>query len=145
MIASALAQTHAAAFTQTRPWSAAEFADLLAQRGVILCGDAKSFVLGRLIGDEAEILTLATHPDHQRQGLAKAQLSTFLMTIRAQGACTVFLEVSETNTPAKKLYFKENFKIVGHRKNYYTSTDGTQIGADVLRLSFGADPSTAQI
>lgn len=141
MTAIALAQTHAAAFTQSRPWSAAEFTDLLDQRGVILCGDAKSFVLGRIIGDEAEVLTLATHPDHQRQGLAKAQLSAFLIKSRSLGALSVFLEVNETNAPAKQLYFGENFKAVGHRKNYYTTADGTQVGADVLRLSFDTDPN----
>jgi len=65
-----LARTHAAAFTQTRPWSAKEFSTLLNSHGVILCGDARSFVLGRVIADEAEVLTIATELQFQRQGLA---------------------------------------------------------------------------
>lgn len=136
MTPAALAQTHAAAFTQTRPWSETEFADLLEQRGMILCGDAKSFILGRVIGDEAELLTVATHPAHQRQGRAQAQLIEFLGQARTQGAATVFLEVSENNDAAKSLYYKEGFHNVGHRPRYYETTNGGRGGADVLRLKF---------
>ena len=127
-----LAETHAAAFTNQRPWSASEFASFLSQLGVILCGDAKSFVLGRIIADEAEVLTLATHPEFQKQGLAKAQLAAFLHTAQKSGATRVFLEVAETNIPAKTLYLSNNFKKVGHRPRYYDSKDGAKIGADVM-------------
>lgn len=136
MTPAALAQTHAAAFTQTRPWSETEFADLLGQQGMILCGDAKSFILGRVIGDEAEVLTVATHPDHQRQGYAQAQLAAFLMQAGAQGVATVFLEVAENNDAAKPLYYKEGFLSVGYRPRYYETTNDGKLGADVLRLTF---------
>lgn len=133
MIAAGLAQTHAATFRDTRPWSTDEFASLLSQTGVILCGDAKSFVLGRVTLDEAEVLTLATHPDFQRRGHAQTQLNAFLDTARAQGAVWVFLEVAQDNDAAKHLYFNNKFKIEGHRPKYYTRADGTRVGADVLR------------
>ncbi len=136
MTPAALAATHRAAFTQTRPWSEAEFADLLAQRGVILLGDAKSFILGRVIGDEAEVLTLATHPDSRRQGLARSTLSKFMIQMRSLGVASIFLEVADTNAPAKSLYMKAGFKNVGNRPRYYVATDGSKIGADVLRLTF---------
>lgn len=127
-----LANTHARAFTAQRPWAASEFASLLSQSGVILCGDAKSFVLGRVIADEAEVLTLATHPDFQRQGLANLHLLAFLQQAQAQGTARVFLEVSEDNTPAKALYLKHNFANVGFRPAYYTTQSGAKIGADVM-------------
>ena len=129
-----LALTHAAAFTQTRPWSESEFTDLLKQRGMILCGDAKSFILGRIIGDEAEVLTVATHPNHQRQGYARAQLVQFISQARTQNVESVFLEVSENNGAAKSLYYKHGFHKVGHRPQYYDTADGGKIGADILRL-----------
>lgn len=131
-----LARTHAAAFTEQRPWSAEEFAGLLSQSGVILCGDAKSFVLGRVIVDEAEVLTLATHPDHQRKGLAQSALAQFLPLAQVAGAMRVFLEVSEGNIAAKHLYLNNNFKIVGNRPRYYTSASGTKIGAEVMEYIF---------
>ena len=133
MTAAALAQTHAAAFADTRPWSEDEFANLLDQTGVILCGDAKSFVLGRVIGDEAEVLTLATHPDLTRQGRAQTQLDAFLSAAHLRGALWVFLEVAEDNIAAKSLYFKNKFQTSGHRPAYYQRGDGAKVGADVLR------------
>lgn len=136
MTAQALARTHAAAFTDQRPWSAAEFESFLSQPHVILCGDAKSFVLGRVIGDEAEVLTLATHPDFQRKGMAKAQLAAFLAEASDKGAARVFLEVADTNFAAKTLYIRNKFNVVGHRSRYYDGKDGTKIGADVMEYLF---------
>lgn len=134
MTPAALAQTHAAAFTDQRPWSADEFASLMSQTGVILCGDAKSFVLGRVIVDEAEVLTVATHPDHQRNGLAKTALARFLTLAQNKGAARVFLEVAETNDPAKALYLKSNFSIIANRPHYYTIKGGSKIGADIMQI-----------
>ncbi|MFT4744034.1 MAG: ribosomal-protein-alanine N-acetyltransferase [Yoonia sp.] len=131
-----LAQTHAAAFTQTRPWSESEFTDLLKQRGMILCGDAQSFLLGRIIGDEAEVLTVATHPNHQRRGYARALLMQFIAQARTQDVASIFLEVSEINDAAKPLYYNQGFRKAGHRPRYYDTTDGGKIGADILRLEF---------
>ena len=136
MTAAALAATHRAAFTHTRPWTAAELSSLLTQRGVILCGDARSFVIARVIADEAEILTLATHPDFQRQGRACAVLDEFLGTCKSLAVTSLFLEVAENNQPAKALYLKTGFEKVGHRPQYYDGTNGAKIGADVLRLTF---------
>lgn len=133
MIAADLAATYAVAFPDARPWTAAEFAALLDQSGVILCGDAKSFVLGRVILDEAEIITLATHPDFQRQGRAQTQLSAFLDAASVQGVTSVFLEVAEDNETANILYSNNKFRNIGHRPNYYTRPDGTKVGADILR------------
>lgn len=129
-----LARTHAAAFTDQRPWSADEFASLLSQTGVILCGDAKSFVLGRVIVDEAEVLTVATDPDQQRKGLARAALAQFLVQAQSLGAVRVFLEVAETNYAAKSLYYNVNFEKIANRPRYYASKDGGKIGADILQI-----------
>ncbi|MFT4701335.1 MAG: ribosomal-protein-alanine N-acetyltransferase, partial [Yoonia sp.] len=114
-----LAQMHAAAFQDTRPWSASEFATLLESNGVILLGDSQSFLLGRLIVDEAEVLTLVTPPIFRRQGHAQRCLAAFLDVLAQQQATSVFLEVSDENVAAKSLYSKYNFHNVGTRPNYY--------------------------
>lgn len=128
-----LASTHAAAFTDTRPWTADEFTSLLAQTGMILRGDARSFLLGRVTLDEAEVLTLATHPDFQRQGYGQTHLAGFLDNAKTQGATTAFLEVASDNIPANNLYLNNKFEKVGHRPAYYTRPDGTKCDANVLR------------
>ena len=129
----ALAATHARAFAGTRGWSAAEFSSLLAGPGVHLIGDAKSFVLGRVTLDEAEILTLATDPAWQRHGLARKVLQQFGTLAKRHGAATLFLEVAADNAPALALYRHEGFVEVGQRPHYYATQTGTRIGALVLR------------
>jgi ribosomal-protein-alanine N-acetyltransferase len=136
-----LARTHAAAFTDSRPWTAQEFAGLLDTAGVILMGDARSFLLGRLIADEAEVLTIATDPNFRRQGLAQGCLDAFLDALRKQQAASVFLEVADDNEPAKILYLNNKFHEVGNRPNYYARPDGMKVAALVLRRSvFSDDP-----
>lgn len=130
-----LARTHKAAFTDSRPWSADEFAALLIQKTTVIAGDANSFVLGRVQLDEAEILTLATAPAHQRQGRAKAALEDFLTRIASKGVMTVFLEVAADNVPALGLYETAGFKRVGLRKGYYLRTHVPACDAIVLQLT----------
>ena len=123
----ALAQTHAAANAVDRAWSEVEFADLL-KSGAVLFGDARSFLLGRIIAGEGEVLTLATHPDHRRQGLAQAILSAFC------AQCSdVFLEVAADNSAAIALYHRSGFEQVGTRTNYYARPNHTHVDALVLR------------
>ncbi|MFZ3580894.1 GNAT family N-acetyltransferase [Loktanella sp. DJP18] len=138
MTPTALAATHRAAFTTERPWSAVEFADLLAQRGVILCGITSAFVLGRVTFDEAEILTIATHPDRRRKGLARAALAAFCDRAVRAGAATAFLEVAADNDAARALYASENFTQVGLRRAYYHRVDGPPADAVVLRRDLTA-------
>jgi [ribosomal protein S18]-alanine N-acetyltransferase len=132
-----LAGTHARANTRDRPWTAAEFAALLDRPDTILTGDERAFVLGRVIWDEAEILTVATDPAHRRQGLARTALAGFLGQARGKGATTCFLEVAEDNAVAKALYHAAGFVPVGERPGYYAAHDGTPVAALILRLSLG--------
>jgi len=135
MIAEDLARTHKAAFTDSRAWSADEFATLLIQKTTVTAGDARSFILGRMQLDEAEILTLATDPPHQRQGLAKAALQDFLTKITAKGVNTVFLEVADDNAAARGLYSDAGFVRVGLRQGYYRRADAPAVDAIVLQLT----------
>lgn len=128
-----LAATHELAFTTDRPWSAAEFTDLLAQRGAVLCGTPASFVLGRVIMDEAEILTVATAPDQRRKGLAYKAVTGFCDQAQQDGAATVFLEVAADNAAAIALYTALGFAKVGQRRAYYDRANGPAVDALVLR------------
>ena len=133
MTADQLAATHARAFVAMRGWSALEFAALLASPGVLLTGDAMAFVLGRVIVDEAEVLTLATDPAHQRRGFARAALAEFEKQARAVGAKTVFLEVAEDNHPANALYAAASYLQVGRRPGYYATLTGNAVAALILQ------------
>ena len=119
MTADRLARLHARATTDGRPWSVAEFDDLLADPSTLCILQDHSFVLGRVILDEAEILTLATDPDHRRQGHAARALSDFETAARDRGATRVFLEVAADNPAAHELYRQAGYRECGRRCGYY--------------------------
>lgn len=85
---------------------------------------------GRLVGmlvlwmivDEAHIATIATHPEHRRQGIAKQLLVEALDLAYAEGARSVLLEVRAGNQAAREMYRKFGFEIVGRRERYYKDT-----------------------
>lgn len=133
MTPDALATLHAAAFTQSRPWSTAEFTDLLASPFCFLTEDSQSFALGRAIADEAELLTIATHPDARRQGLARARLSEFEAKACARGAISAFLEVAADNPAAIALYMSQGYVETARRAGYYPRPNATAVDALILR------------
>ncbi len=128
----ALAALHAAANDRDRPWNAAEFAGLLALPGVLLLGDERAILLGRVVADEAEVLTLATDPEHRRQGLASALLATFETQAAAGGAVRAILEVAEDNGAARMLYAGRGYGAVGRRPAYYARIGGPPVAALIL-------------
>ncbi|SEQ09694.1 ribosomal protein S18-alanine N-acetyltransferase [Thalassovita taeanensis] len=128
-----LARLHAAAFTTLRPWSAAEFETLLASPYVFLAAQPQGFALGRVIADEAELLTLATDPAHRRQGLGRDLLHRYHDTAQQRGATTTFLEVAEDNQPAIALYHSDGYAIMAQRRDYYRTTQGTRLAALIMR------------
>ncbi len=128
-----MAATHAAAFTQSRPWSAQEFATLLDSPLVFATGDARCFSLLRVIADEAELLTIATDPAYQRQGLARTCMSDWETRARACGAAEAFLEVAQDNAPAQALYRTCGFAECGRRTGYYRRMDANPVDAILMR------------
>ncbi|MCP5085654.1 MAG: ribosomal protein S18-alanine N-acetyltransferase [Rhodobacteraceae bacterium] len=127
------AEIHAACFSIPRPWNAAEFADLLARDGVFLCESDKGFVIGRVAGPEAELLTLAVEPASQGHGLGRQLLEEFENAAGDQGACDLFLEVAIDNAPAIRLYETAGFQPCGQRKDYYASPKGAKTSAVVYK------------
>lgn len=126
-----LAALHLAAFTQGRPWSTAEFAELLAHPLTHLETAPHGFALWRGIAGEAELLTIAVEPARQGAGIGKA-LMTAWMDQAAQSCDSAFLEVASDNAKACKLYVKHGFETVATRSGYY-KRDDTSADALVMR------------
>lgn len=127
-----MALIHAAAFTQARPWTAEEFTELLANRFTHAVGDSYAFALFQVIADEAELLTIATHPAHQRQGLARHRMETWHARAAELGARRAFLDVAADNSAAIALYKRCNYSPCGLRKGYYARKTGENCDAIVM-------------
>jgi [ribosomal protein S18]-alanine N-acetyltransferase len=134
--AARLAQLHGASFH--RGWGEAEFESMLAERNTLLhrlrLGRRTiGFAVSRLAADEAEILSIAIDPAYRGRGLSRELLLTHLGHLAGRGVRTIFLEVEENNQPARRLYERAGFAVVGRRERYYRQADGEQLNALLMR------------
>lgn len=127
-----LAALHAQCFADpdvTGPaWDDRSFADLLslpgtfalvAVRGVEADASPAGLILARTAADEGEILTIGVLPQQRRGGVARHLVRGAMAHAAGAGATTLFLEVAETNAPARGLYSSLGFNDVGRRRGYY--------------------------
>ncbi|HYS50192.1 MAG TPA: GNAT family N-acetyltransferase [Xanthobacteraceae bacterium] len=134
--AQSFAALHAASFR--RGWSEDEFEHLLIDRNVVahcaLRGRAPvGFIVSRIAGGEAEILSVAVARAQQGRGLARRLLDLHLRRLAGLGVRAVFLEVDDDNVPARRLYARNAFREVGRRDGYYPRPAGGAGAALVLR------------
>lgn len=128
-----MAAIHEACFTQPRPWSEAEFAELASSPLCIIRTADQGFAIMRLAGPEAELLTIAVHPDARRQGLARSLLTDLMADLKSRNCEEIFLEVVDGNTAAIHLYHSAGFENRAIRKDYYTGPKGQKSSALVMR------------
>jgi [ribosomal protein S18]-alanine N-acetyltransferase len=131
-----LAQLHGASFH--RGWGEGEFESMLTERNTLihrlrLGRKTIGFAVSRMAADEAEILSIAIDNSYRGRGLSRDLLLTHLGHLAGHGVRTIFLEVEENNQPARRLYERTGFAVVGRRERYYSSSDGEQLNALLMR------------
>tara|TARA_B100000945_G_C19880308_1_gene366879 strand:+ start:21 stop:488 length:468 start_codon:yes stop_codon:yes gene_type:complete len=72
-----------------------------------------------LVIDELHITCIAVHPIHQRKGLGKFLMSDLIKRTNSLITNQIYLEVKDTNEPAKAFYKTMGFKSEGNRPNFY--------------------------
>ncbi|MCD1644974.1 GNAT family N-acetyltransferase [Aurantimonas coralicida] len=136
----AAAEIHSQAFDQA--WTGDELAAILAQDGTFgvvarrigLPDDPPlGFVLARNTEGEAEILTIAVAKRARGAGVGRLLMDEILQLLHAARAESLFLEVDEENTPARKLYGRLRFEEVGRRPAYYRHPEGHRTSALTLK------------
>lgn len=96
----------------------------LAHYIVARCGDQLVGFAGMwLLVDEAHVTTFATSRAWRRQGIGERLLLALLDLAAARGAHEATLEVRPSNLPARRLYEKYGFKVVGVRTRYYSDNN----------------------
>jgi ribosomal-protein-alanine N-acetyltransferase len=134
--APALAQIHGASFH--RGWGESEFDSMLTERNTLvhrlrMGRKVVGFSVSRMAADEAEILSIAVAESHRGRGLSHTLLLTHLGHLAGRGVRTVFLEVEENNQPARRLYERAGFTVVGRRERYYRQGGGEPLNALLMR------------
>ncbi len=121
--AEALSRLEMACFPND-PWSQASLVSQLADETcytyLVREGDSVvAYLTGRLLTPEAELYRVCTHPQMRGRGYGEALIAHFKVYLQEAGCDSLYLEVRASNTPAKALYEKTGFQVVGKRSRYY--------------------------
>lgn len=109
----------------TVPWSMESFRSAFAADMVhIFAAERQGTVIGfgcvSALPPDSEILNIAVLPEARGLGIGSLLLAAMLDCAVTLGADTAYLEVRESNTPARGLYGKYGFVPLGIRRNYYS-------------------------
>jgi len=137
--AGAVARLHALCFPAS-PWPENSCREMLEIPGTAALLHPHGFLVLRIAGGEAEILSVGVDPQERGNGLGMRLVARALAAARNGGATSVFLEVSEKNLSALFLYRKSGFSEVGRRKNYYVR-QGSGEDAIIMRRAAQAQDS----
>ena len=85
----------------------------------IVGGAVAGYVGSQTVIDESDMMNVAVHPEHRRQGIAEMLINDLVDALKEKGIHSLMLEVRASNEPAIALYEKLGFEQVGRRKNYY--------------------------
>jgi ribosomal-protein-alanine N-acetyltransferase len=103
-------------------WPAEEYAKLIAsgvvlvaEQGAELCG----FVCAKSVCSEWELENIVVASSLLRRGVADSLMRALLDHAERSVASKIFLEVRESNPPARRLYEKHGFRETGRRRSYY--------------------------
>jgi ribosomal-protein-alanine N-acetyltransferase len=136
-----LAEMHRKCFDDC--WSAESFREMLFRDiffGFIHTrAEPRGFILGKIVCGEIEILTFCVLPPHRNQGIGKMLLSKIDDYARACSVQKIFLEVSEDNAAAQKIYEGFGYKKISQRTGYYRTQNSLQ-NAMVLQKSITVLP-----
>ena len=83
----------------------------------------RGFIIGRDLGSEWEIENVVVAEATRHRGMGERLVGEMLALARSRGAQAVFLEVRESNGPARALYSKWGFIESGRRNSYYKNPE----------------------
>jgi len=81
-------------------------------------------IIVQCAADQAEILTIVTHPSYRQLGIAASLLRAAQEKLITREVSIVFLEVAEDNEPAIAFYRSAGFEPFGIRPAYYRRENG---------------------
>ena len=90
-------------------------------RAIVLAEEEEilGYAILRVLGVEGELESIAVKKKHQGKGFGKQLLREILSIGDREAIQKIFLEVRESNAPAKAIYEREGFRAFSKRKAYY--------------------------
>jgi ribosomal-protein-alanine N-acetyltransferase len=136
-----IARLHAQGFY--RGWPREDFAAYITGKETpiyVACDKHRKiagFLMLRIIGDEAELITVAVDPRWRKKGVGAALMRAMFDDLRMTPARRLFLEVAADNPAALKLYERMGFKKISERQGYYERESGVPATALVMATDLG--------
>ena len=108
------------------PWGeGAILSQLASDVGVSLVCEEDGRLFGSLylccLAPESEVLALAVLPEKRRRGIGRLLLENGMKILKSGGACVLYLDVRESNAPARALYSSLGFRENGRRRGFYSA------------------------
>lgn len=124
-------------------WTEGQMAGALASQGGSLLllerdNEIRAFALCRQIFDESELLLCAIHPEERRKGIGRMLMNAVRLHCQNNGSSRIFLEVRESNGPARALYEHCGYRVEGRRSAYYRDANGC--ASDAITLALHLNP-----
>lgn len=106
------------------PWSRNAFLDTVDRENYrYFVAEEEEEILGYcgfcFVLDEAEIPNVCVKAEARKKGVGKQMMTALLDAARELGIVVLYLEVRESNAPARCLYESLGFAADGIRKNFY--------------------------
>lgn len=112
-------------------WSEKQYRDLFqaqpARVSIALIAEGErahevlGFLIARYIAPEWELENIVVAPEVRGRGIGRRLMQEFLARAEQTGSKSVFLEVRDSNIPARRLYETLRFNEIGRRRNYYAN------------------------
>ncbi len=103
-------------------WTREQYAGLV-ESGIVLlaeeAGNISGFVCAKAVAGNWEIENMVVAKKGRWRGIGSGLLDELLRRVRNQAGAAVWLEVRESNQPARRLYEKHGFRETGRRRRYY--------------------------
>jgi [ribosomal protein S18]-alanine N-acetyltransferase len=109
----------------TMPWSEITFRGLLSRTDAelvvaVVDGVIAGYAVFWMVVDQAELGNVAVDVAYRSRGLGAHLVETAAGRAASRGAREIFLEVRPSNSTARQLYERHDFREVGRRRHYYT-------------------------
>lgn len=106
------------------PWSLNAFTETVEKENFrYFVAEEEGEILGYcgflFVLDEAEIPNVCVKASARKRGIGRRMMSVLMEEAKKLGMAVLYLEVRESNTPARALYISLGFEENGIRKNFY--------------------------